>query len=571
MSNRQKSKNVFIQGTILAVAGMLTKVIGFAYRIPMTNMLGSDGNGVYSIAFEIYNVVLMLSSYSMPLAVSKLVSARLALKQYNNSYRVFRDAMLFAIIASSAGALFLFFGSGLLASLYSTPELVRPLKILAPTLFIVGILGVLRGYFQGASTMIPTAISQIFEQIFNAGFSIGAIWYCMSNLAVAPLEYKYDGNSSAAGIYQTASQGLKVQSSSFGAAGGTFGTLMGAVIALLFLIFTYMMYRPTILRKNRRDGWGITESHSQIYRSLLATVIPVVISQTVYQIGYVIDDLIFSKIMHIKGMESSVRKSLQGVFNSQYTVLINVPIAVATAMAASSIPSIVTSYTTGAEEEANKKIGSIIKFVMVIAFPSAMGLSVLSTPITHAIFPGLGEYNKVGANLLTYGSIAIVFYSLSTITSAILQGLDHMNAPVKNSSISLVIHLILMIVLLYFTDWDVYALLIGDITFPLLVSILNWLSVKKYVGYKQEISKTFGIPLLSSIIMGAVTWIIYTIIFVICGNMIVSLIFAVSAAIAAYGVAILALKCFEIEELYDLPMGGRLVTLGRKLGFYPQR
>lgn len=568
MGNKQKSKNLFIQGTILALAGILTKIIGFVYRIPMTNMLGSDGNGVYSIAFEIYNIVLMLSSYSMPLAVSKLVSARLALKQYNNSYRVFKDTMKFAAFTSIAGALFLYFGSGLLASLYSTPELVRPLKVLAPTLFVVGILGVLRGFFQGSSTMIPTAVSQIFEQIFNGIISIGAVWYCMSRLAAHAETLPEGFHGAATGVYHGVNQGFEVQSASFGAAGGTVGTLAGALVALLFLAFTFVIYKPSINRQNKRDGWGITESHGEIYRTLLVTVIPVIISQTVYQIGYVIDDLIFSKIMYYKGMDNSVRKSLQGVFNSQYTMLINVPTAMATAMATSSIPSIVTSYTMGKTKEVNKKIGSIIKFVMVIAFPSAVGLSVLSTPITHTLFPKLGEYNTVGASLLRYGSVAIVFYSLSTITSAILQGLDHMKVPVRNSGISLAIHIVLMLVLLYFTDLDVYALLIGDITFPLLVSILNWNSVRKYVGYKQEVSRTFIIPLVVSAVMGAAAWLVYEGVFIITKRPSVGIAVSVAVAVVVYGVGILALHCFEKQELYDLPMGGRLVTLGKKMGVY---
>ncbi len=570
MKKRREKKNVFIQGTILAAAGMITRVIGFAYRIPMTNMLGSDGNGVYSIAFEIYNIVLMLSSYSMPLAVSKLVSARLALRQYNNSYRVFKDAMLFAICVSTFGMLFLYFGAGFLADLYSTPELVRPLRVLAPTLFVVGILGVVRGYFQGTSTMIPTAISQIFEQIFNAFFSIGAVWFCMSKLTQGVQTFKTDAITSAHGVCAAVNLGYKVQQASYGAAGGTFGTFTGAFIALLFLVFTFFIYKPTIIKRNKRDETGITESHSEVFSQLFFTVIPVVISQTVYQIGYVIDDLIFSKAMVTKGMSNSVRKSLQGVFNSQYTVLINVPIAVATAMAASSIPSIVTSYTRGNIKDANKKTGAIIKFVMVIAFPSAFGLAVLSSPIICTLFrsPSLRAYNVTGARLLTYGSIAIVFYSLSTITSAILQGLDHMNVPVRNSAISLVVHLILMVALLYKTDLNVYALLIGDITFPLLISILNWISVKKYIGYRQEVGKTFAVPLISSAIMGAAAWIVYYLLFMITKSMIIGLLFSIAAAIAVYAVLILALRCFEVSELYELPMGGRLVTLGRKLGFY---
>lgn len=571
MSNKQKSKNLFIQGSILALAGIVTKLVGFAYRIPMTNMLGSDGNGVYSIAFSIYNIVLMLSSYSLPLAVSKLVSARLAMKQYNNSYRVFKDAMLFAVGVSIAGALFLYFGADLLASMYSTPELTRPLKVLAPTVFIVALLGVLRGYFQGSRTMIPTAISQIFEQIMNAFMSIWGVWFCMSRVA-APLPHKVtEVYAGAQGVNVSIIQGFGVQNTSLGAAGGTLGTLFGALIALIFLAFTFYIYKPSIYRQINRDETGLTESHSEVYKLLLVTVIPVIISQTVYQIGYVIDSLIFSRIMQMKGMESSVRKSLQGVFNSQYTLLINVPIAIATAMAASTIPNIVCSYTIGKKDEVNKKIGGVIKFVMVIAFPSAVGLAALATPIMNVLFPSLGKYNDVAASLLHYGFISIVFYSLSTITSAVLQGLDHMNIPVRNSAISLSIHLAMMIVLLYFTDLNVYVLLIGDVTFPMLISILNWFSVKKYVGYKQEVKRTFIIPLFSSAAMGVAAWFTFTgVSFIGRGRIIqaVGIVAAVLVAVLVYGFFMLALNCFDKEELYDLPMGGRIVTLGRKFGFY---
>lgn len=573
-NGRQKSKNLYIQGTILAAAGIITKLMGFAYRIPMTNMLGSDGNGVYSIAFEIYNIVLMLSSYSLPLAVSKLVSARLALKQYNNSYRVFKDAMLFALISSTIGAMFLFFGADFLAAMYSTPELTRPLKVLAPTVFVVAIVGVLRGYFQGASTMIPTAVSQIIEQIFNAIISVWGVWFFMNRLADTTLKDAAEGFAgvdAAGGVAKSIYSGYEVQSASLGAAGGTLGTLMGALFALLFLGYTFYIYRPSISRKNRRDVYGITESHGDVVKLIIATVIPVIISQTIYQIGYVIDDLIFSRIMYIKGMENSVRKSLQGVFNSQYTLLINVPIAMATAMAASTIPSIVTSYTMGKKKEVNKKIGGVIKFVMVISFPSAIGLAVLATPIMNILFPRLGEYNQVGANLLHYGSIAIVFYSLSTITSSVLQGLDHMRVPVRNSGISLLIHLIMMIILLYFTDLNVYILLIGDVTFPMLISILNWYCVKKYVGYKQEVGKTFLVPLIASGVMGVAAWGSYKAITIFGTGkilMIIALIVSVAIAVIVYGILMLAMRCFEKDELYDLPMGGRIVTIGRKLGFY---
>ena len=175
MSKEKNSSNFLVQGSILAIASIVSRLIGLLYRIPMTNAIGSDGIGVYSTAYNVYFICLLLSSYSLPTAVSKLVSERMALHQYKNAQRILRVSMVFALIAGTAAAAVMFFGADFLAvKMQNMPEARIAIMTLAPTIFIMAFLGVLRGYFQGMGSMVPTAISQVLEQILNAIVSVTA-------------------------------------------------------------------------------------------------------------------------------------------------------------------------------------------------------------------------------------------------------------------------------------------------------------------------------------------------------------------------------------------------------------
>ena len=171
MSSEQKKSNggFLIQGMILAAAGIITRLIGIAYRIPVNNILGDEGQGLYGCAFSIYNIALLLTSYSLPLAVSKLVSARVSKKEYKNAMRIFKSALIFALVVGAIVGIIIFTFSDFIAGdLYSQKYSAYALRVLAPGLFIVAVMGVLRGFFQGMGTMIPTALSQILEQIGRA-------------------------------------------------------------------------------------------------------------------------------------------------------------------------------------------------------------------------------------------------------------------------------------------------------------------------------------------------------------------------------------------------------------------
>ena len=533
MSDKVK-KSLVMQGSILALAGIISKIIGFLYRIPMANIMGNTGNGLYSVAFGIYNIALTLSSYSMPLAVSKLMSERIAKKEYKNAHKLFNKSLLFAFCTGLIAALVLYFGAEFFAGLYQKEGLERPLRVLAPTTFVVALLGTCRGYFQGHKNMLPTAVSQVFEQIVNAVVSV-----------------------LAAGAF-VASCTTQEEIASYGAMGGTFGTLAGAIFALLILVGLFI--KQGKVRQEELSGGDLAdEENALIFKALLLTVIPVILSQSIYQLGYTLDDYIFGNLMFLKGNDATQTTNLQGVFNTQYNQMINLPTAIASAMASATIPSIVASFTVGNRKRVEEKMSAVLKINMLIAIPSAVGLAVLADPIMAVLFPGLNEYHDTAVLLLQTGSSAVVFYALSTCTTSILQGCNRMRVPVIHSGISLVLHGILVAALLWFTNLGVLALIIGNVTFPLLVCVLNCCKVKKLLDYRFCWMDTFIKPALAAAVMGVLTFGAYTVSRQYTEAAWISLILGILAALPAYAGMLAVLKVFTKEELKALPVIGKRI------------
>ena len=546
MVAKQKKNNSFLmQGMILAVAGIITRIIGIVYRIPVANILGTEGQGFYATAFSIYNIALLLTSYSLPLAVSKLISARVSKGERKNAMRIFKGALWFAFIVGSAVACIVFFFSDFIAkTIMSMAPSAYALRVLAPGLLIVAVMGVLRGFFQGMGTMMPTAISQILEQIVNAVVSIIGASYL---LEMGKKAAEKANNDSVAYAY--------------GAAGGTLGTVCGALFGLLFLLFVMKIYSPTIKKQLKRDHSKKRESYREIYMILLMTIAPVILSTAIYNISETIDIGMFGSIMAAQGHSLKERSDLLGRFSSHYNVLINIPLAVANALGASLIPSLTAAVAVGNKKQIHSKIAMAIRFSMMIAIPSFVGFLVLANPILALLFNGNID---ISANMLRLGAITVVFYCMSTVTNAILQGLNKMTIPVKHGAISLGIHLVGLLIMLVIFKMGIYAVVASNIIFSLSMCILNARSLKHDAGYRQEVKNTFLIPSIASIVMGGAAFVIYFLCnLVISQN--VAVIIALIVAVLIYAVSLLKLGGLSSEEILALPKGSTLLSLFRKL------
>jgi len=538
LDDKTSGKHIIKQGTILAAASVISRIIGMLYRSPMAAVIGDKGNGLYSFAFEIYSIALILSSYSMPLAVSKLLSARFAKKEYKNADKIYKFAYIFAAVSGMVMALILFFGAGTIERLSGHEGLALPLKVLAPTVFVVALAGTIRGFFQSRNTMMPTAVSQLAEQIINAIVSIVA----------AVILVRFAAN--------------EFDKARYGAAGGTIGTLFGALSSLMFLIFLFVIYKPRMKKHLSHDKVGVTVSNEEVLKLIVATIVPVILSQTVYQSIGVVDGFMFGNLY--KGSDST---ALYGIYSSKYRLMVNVPNAISSALASSMIPSLVSLYTLKNFVEFRARLKTSVKFNMIIAFPCAFGISALSGMIMKLLFPTTDTV--ISGRMLMYGSVAVLFYALSTVTNAALQGMDRMRLPVRHAAISLLIHIPLMVILLKFTKLGAHALVIGNIIYPLIVCALNWVSVARYANYRQEVKTTFIIPLLASSVMWIETFCLSRLMVKVLPvnyvtNALITIICIVNACLV-YFIMLFVLKGVTREELKEFPMGGRMAKFADKL------
>lgn len=552
MGTKQKKNNAgfLMQGMILAVAGIITRLIGIAYRIPVNNILGDEGQGLYGCAFSVYNIALLLTSYSLPLAVSKLVSARVSKKEYKNASKIFKSALIFAIISGALVGIIVFvFADFIAGNVMSLQLSAYALKVLAPGLFIVAVMGVVRGFFQGMGTMVPTAFSQILEQIVNAIVSIIGASYLLE-MGKKAAETKNNASLPYA----------------YGAAGGTLGTVSGALFGLVFLLVVFGMFYPKFQRKVLRDQTEDIESYGEIYKILLLTIAPVILSTAIYNISETIDLGVFGKIMEAQGHKEKEITELVGMFTGKYNTLINIPLAIANALGAALIPSLTATVATGSRKQINKKINTVIRFVMLIAIPCMVGFMVMAEPILDLLYSGNIE---IPARMLQIGAITVVFYCLSTVTNAILQGINKMTTPVKHGAVSLAVHLVSVFIMLVIFKWKVYALVAGNIVFSLCMCILNSLALKRATKYQQELTRTFIIPAEAAIIMGVITFAANFIIGKFAPKPITTII-AILIAVAAYGISLLKLGALISDEIVALPKGAQIYKLLQKLHLISQ-
>lgn len=538
MSNKGKQGSFVMQAGILAAAGIICRIIGLLYRSPLAHVIGDEGNGYYSSAYEIYTIILLVSSYSIPSAISKVIAQQLALRQYRNARKIFHCALLYVVIVGGAASILTLVFADVLVGSNSVPVL----RIFAPTIFFSGILGVLRGYFQAHGTMMPTSFSQILEQILNAVISILAAFLLMRLVA--------GEDSTTQAIY--------------GASGSAIGTGAGVLVALLFMLFVLALNRKTLARQVKRDRSGELLETSEVFRIIITMVTPIILSTFIYNCNSSLNLTIYTRIMeYVKGVSEEEAYTQYGLFSGKAKQIANIPIALASAMSTAVIPGISGSFARGDIRETNRKIATAVKTTMLLSIPSAVGLAVLAKPVVLLLYPQPESVDMV-SYLLAGLSVSVVFYAISTISNGVLQGIGKVNLPVINAAAALVVQTVVVVVLLLFTDLGLHTLVIATVVYSFLMCILNGLSVRKQLGYRQEFVNTFCIPFWASVIMGAAAFGVYHGLYLLVPVNVVCLAAALIVAVLLYFVLVIKMGAVREDELMSLPKGAFCVAMARK-------
>lgn len=532
-----KSTNFAMQAAILAGAGILSRVIGLLYRSPLYQIIGDEGNGYYGTAYAVYSMILMIATYSIPTAVSKIISGKLAMGEYRNARRVFKCAFVYIIIAGGLAAALTFIFAPSLVS--EQPNAVLSLRILAPTIFLSGFLAIFRGYLQAYRTMVPTSVSQIVEQIANAIVSVAAA-YLLSRSFV-------EGTSEHA---------------KYGAAGSAMGTGAGVLFGIIFILIAYARRRKDINETIKNDSADHVESYGKLFKQIVFIVTPVIIAAVVYNVTTTLDMKVFYNVLDGKNVDSVESANLYGIFSGQYMVLINLPVAIASAIGTTLIPNISGAFTKGDKKETSHVYNESMSITMMVTIPCAVGIGVLSEPIIDFLFSGA---DPIVYKALTLGCISVVFYSLSTLTNSVLQGIGRVMEPVKNSTLALLIHLVFLALILKFTNLDLYGLVLATIVYSLLVCIFNQRSVRKNLDTRLDIKRIYLAPIISSIFMGIAAWGSFKILYRIIAINSISLFAAIIFAIVVYAVILLRVGGYTKEEILAFPMGSTILKFAEKL------
>lgn len=532
-----KGKQIAKQSAILAVVSVLVRIIGVLYRIPMYMILGKEGMGYYTNAFNIYMYLLIISSYAMPSAISRIVSGQVALKKRKDAHAIFKASIWLNIIISSISAVALFYLAKPYSEFISIPGAEIPIKSLAPSLVIFAVMSSFRGYYQGLHTMVPTALSQVIEQVFNAAFSILLSFLLMS-------------------------KGLN-----YGAAGGTIGTGIGALAGLAFLVLVYILYRKTLPKSVFAGNHLRFSAMPKYWKMILMTSIPMVIGTAAFNISTIIDDIMFNRSLAFHNYSDVEIPILSGILNNQYTLIITMPIAIATAIATASIPSISAAMAVKNMEVMREKVKTVIKGSLLIAMPASVGIFVMAGAILKLLFD-MGEFEKVTTDILRIGSITVLFFSLSTVGTGILQGLGFVQIPVRSAVKSILIKILFNFMLFYALNLNLYGAAYANIVFSLASAYFNVSAALRKTKLKLNYTEIFWRPLGACLIMAGVTLVSYLLFDMFLpanywGNLLAT-IPTILIAMFAYFILIIKLSIVSSEELKAMPLGHKLSALARK-------
>ena len=536
-------RNVLVKNaSFLMAAALISKVVGLLYKSPLTRIVGADGMAYYGLAQQAYLILLMIASYSIPQAVSKIIAEKLAQGEYRNAQKYFKGSLLYATVAGGAVALFCLVGASILIP-SNQQGATLALRVLSPTIFLSGILGVYRGYFQAYRNMVPTSISQILEQFANAAFSILAAWFFIEVVAGSD----------------------KDSIDRWGAAGGTIGTGVGVVAALLFVLVVYHLNRKIIQKKIASDQTGQEESYQEVIGVILRMVTPIILSAFIYNVNGYIDGYLFSEILGRQGFEDEGIRMLYTEYSIYFLSIINIPLTLSSAAPTSMIPEVSAAYARDHLELANRKVDQAVQLSMFISIPSAVGLAVLSQPIVRILFP---DTIGTAGLLLTVGAVTVVLNGLSNISNGVLQGIGLPNLPMRNAAIALVVDVSSLVVMLLTTGLGILAVVLAIIIYSVLICILNDRSMKKYLSYKNKWVDAYLIPFLASIPMALAAWLLFMGVYFLIPSDLLGLAVSVPLAAVVYVVLYIVIARVPEEELRAFPFGGILVRIAGILSIY---
>ena len=548
MNSDNRPSNSFVkQAAILAAASIAVRILGFLYKLPLTDLIGDEGNAIYGIGYNVYNLFLVISSAGLPAAISKLVSEKRAIGRHDLAHRIFKISLL---LAASVGALFMaviFVFADEITALLGTPMAYLALQTLAPTVFIVAIMAVIRGYFQGMNSTVPTAISQVVEQVFNAIFSV-VLAHTLWNYALR------QGHAAA----------------TYGAAGGTAGTGVGAVAGLIVVAGLYFIARPDILRqmryarrRNRNSNSNNADAaNAVIVRNVSVTAFTIVAGTAIFSIANLIDSWLVVDRLTAAGLGDVRARELFGQLSAKFNPLTNLPAAISSSLAIALVPAIAASKALGDNADVQDKLNTALRVAMLLTFPIAFGFGVLGVPIVTLLFPNHPE----GGTLLMLGFPSIIFLAASQIATGVLQAIGKTRIPVFAALIGAAVKLGVGYALMSDPRINIYGAIIGTTLMFLITAAINCFFLCKHTGARLDFVGMALKPAISAFAMALGCFVAYHFAYILLGSNAVAVAAAVLFGMMLYVAFMLLIKGFSAADIRFLPRGKKALAFLQRRG-----
>ena len=475
----QKQKNLVGGISLLGIAGLICKVVGVMYRIPLASGIGAQGIGIYQQVFPSYNLMLTVSSAGIPVAISRMVAGYIAQRDIRNARRVFRVSLYILTALGAVMSLLMALLSHRLADAVGTPEARLSFLSIAPSLFLVCVMSAFRGEMQGRRRMTPTAVSQLIEQV-------GKVF-----IALPMANYMY-------------AQGTTVlDASARGAAGALIGTSIAEGVALLFMMACHFLTGGelnTIVQDEKRRVLSYQELGTQV----IAISIPISIGACIVPLANTIDSYMLKNIMSrwMDGEEALVR---YGIYSGLVLPLINVPTALALAMSINLVPSVSTGVALNDRDYIRRESATGLRLASLIGLPCSVGMSMLAEPILSVLYLGGGRYTQeqihLGGELLTFSALTIVLFTQVQATSGILQGLKKQRIPMYTLLAGVACKVALNLVLVSTPGIDIHGAPFASLLCYTVSMVPNLYYVAKYAGLKLSLADLLIRPGIASALM----------------------------------------------------------------------
>ncbi len=530
--NTAKKQN-FLQGAaILTFGTLLVKVIGALYKIPMNRVIGNEGFGHFNVAYSIYNVLLMISSTGLPIAVSKMISEANTLGNKRQVQKVYRISLVaFLIIGVLCSGVMLIFAPQL-ANLMRDPDAVYSIAALAPAVLFVCIICTYRGYFQGLQYMTSTAVSQVIEALCKLVIGLGLV-YVILGMGF--------GVAEAAG-------------------GAILGVTIGTVVAALYL---YLDYRKRHVRLTEADMAMPVKSTGETVKQLLKLAVPITIGSAGLQIFNAIDTMIIQgRLQDAIGLTAREATAMYGTYSAAQTFYM-LPSALISPLAISIIPTVTASLTLKDYRKAQSSEESAFRMTALIGLPCAAGLGVLASPIQLFAYGYDAETLSVAGPILALLGIAVIFNCMVTVTTAILQAHGKVNVPIYTTLAGGIVNIVTDYVLIGVGSIHIYGAAIATIAYCAVIMFLNIFAMHRSMDLPPRVLRQFVKPVVATAVMAVAAYLVYEGAYNLLASNTLAMLCSVAVAVVVYFVMVYLLRIVTWEDCQLLPKSETIARLLR--------